>query len=77
MANLPKLKVWIPGNPAEITMELEQARESLFGREINLLITAEGQSIHSYYELSELANKEANRDKEFLELTVLPVIEGG
>ena len=77
MANLPRLKVWIPGNPAEIIMELEQARESLFSREVNLLITAEGQNIHSFYELDELVNGDVNRGKEFVELTALPIIEGG
>ena len=63
MANLPRLKVWIPGNPAEITMELEQARESLFSREVNLLITAEGQNIHSFYELDELFNRKVTEVK--------------
>jgi hypothetical protein len=75
MSQLPKLKIKLPlGYPSEDAFELEQARDRLNFNDGIFLV--EGQRIHSYDELVQLATQDKYRNKEFLELELL-LIEGG
>jgi hypothetical protein len=73
---LPKLKIKLPvGYPSEDVCELEQARYSL--NFDDGVIMVEGQTVHSYDELVEIATQDNFKNKEFLEVVLLQVIEGG
>ena len=79
MSKLPKLKIIGPFRyeGGEIH-DVEQAKDVLFRtNDIPMLIIVEGQSIHSYQELIQLASQEHNKDKEFLEVEELPIILSG
>lgn len=77
MANLPKLKVnktaWT--DEAIEIQEFEQARDFPYDQE--LIIVAEGHQINSYEDLVKLAGQERYKDKECLEIIILPMIVGG
>ena len=76
MANLPKLKVvntlW---DVPEETRDFEQGRGLPFCEQAMIIV--EDQVIRSYDELLQLAAEECHRDKEFLKVMILPVIDGG
>lgn len=78
MSKLPKLKVQSPfgsGNEADIC-DLEQAKNRFdYGYETMVLV--EGQLVNSHEELVKLATREEYKDKEFLEVVLLPYIAGG
>ena len=75
MSRLPKLKIKLPlGYPSEDVCDLEQAKYRLnFDAGIFLV---EGQRVHSYDELVQLATQDKYKNKEFLEIELL-LIEGG
>jgi len=76
MSQLPKLKIKLPlGSLSEDVCELEQAKYRLNFDDGVLLV--EGQTVHSYDELVQLANQDNYKNKEFLEVVLLQVIEGG
>lgn len=78
MSSLPKLKIQSflePESKVKIC-DLGQA-ESYINYGVEMVVLMEGNLIHSHQELAELVRKEPYRDKEFLEVTILPVIEGG
>ena len=77
MSKLPKLKITVPGDPVERTIDLEQATEALFSREVNCLIIVEGKTINSYFELAQLASRDSYKNKGYLEVIVLPFVAGG
>ena len=74
---LPKLKVdglgWDVGRDS---CEFDQARYFPFNQP-DLVIVAEGQVIRSYEDLLQLAKVDEHKDKEFLEVSFLPIIVGG
>ena len=78
MSKLPKLKVqslYGSGNEADIC-DLEQAKNRFdYGSEAIVLV--EGQVVNSHEELVKLASQEKYKDKEFLEVVLLPFIVGG
>jgi hypothetical protein len=76
MYRLPKLKIKLPfGDQSEDVCELEQAKYCLNFDEGVFLV--EGQTVHSYDELVQLATQDNYKNKEFLEVELLQVIEGG
>jgi hypothetical protein len=76
MSRLPKLKIKLPfGNESEDVCELEQAKYCLNFDEGVFLV--EGQTVHSYDELVQLANQNNYKNKEFLEVVLVQAIEGG
>ena len=76
MSKSPKLKIKLPGNNAgEDIFDLEEAKDRL--NFDDGIIMMEGQTIHSYSELLEVAHQENHRDKEVLEIVLLQVIIGG
>jgi len=77
MPTLPKLKVKLPfGYPDEDICELEQAKYRFsYGDEY--LVVVEGQVINSYEELAQLASRDDYKDKEFIEVVLLPALAGG
>lgn len=69
-----KIKSLLESPEKEYIWELEEAKNRFdYGPEA--IVVVEGRIINSDEELIRLA--EQNRDKEFLEITILPVIEGG
>lgn len=80
MSNLPKLKVrpmFKAGNENEVDIcDIEQVK-SRFDFAYETVILVEGQVINSYEELIELARQDKYKDREFLEVTLLPFIAGG
>ena len=76
MSPLPKLKIKLPGSHSggEI-LDLEEARNFL--NFDDGVITVEGRTVHSFDELFELANRETYRNREFLHVVLLQIIEGG
>ena len=78
MHKLPKLRVqsfFEFDNKADI-YDLEQAKDRI-DYESESIILLEGQAVNSHEELVQLATKEQYKDKEFLEVVVLPYIVGG
>ena len=74
----PKLKVKSFLDP-ELdfgTLDLEQARDKL-DYEAENIILLEGQLVNSHEELVRLASQDEYKDKELLEVTLLPYIVGG
>ena len=77
MSKSPKLKVKLPfGDPSEDICELEQAKYR-FTYSQDVLVVVEGQVVNSYEELVQLANQDNYKDKEFLEVELIPGIVGG
>jgi hypothetical protein len=78
MSKLPKLKVqslFESGGDSDIC-EIEQAKHRfVYGTET--IVMVEGQVVNSHEELVQLANQEPYKDKEFLEIVLLPFIIGG
>ena len=77
MSKLPKLKIKLLfGYPSEDICELEQAKYRFtYGQEG--LVVVEGQVVNSYEELVQLASRDDYKDKEFLEVELLPALIGG
>lgn len=76
MSQLPKLKIKLPlGTSSEDVCELEQAKYR-FNFDDGVLLV-EGQTVHSYDELVQLATQDNYKNKEFLEVVLLQVIDGG
>jgi hypothetical protein len=73
---LPKLKIKLPGSySGEEVLDLEEARALL--NFDDGVITVEGKTVHSFDELMEIANRDTNKNKEFLQAALLQIIEGG
>jgi hypothetical protein len=73
---MPKLKIksLLESPVKEDICEVEEVRDR-FEYGPQSIVVVEGTIVNSYDELVKMA--EQNREKEFLEVTVLPVIEGG
>ena len=78
MSKLPRLKLKKPNShPFEEIRDFEQSKYFLFGYGDSAIVQVEGQVINSYEELVHLAAQEDNRDKDFLEVLLLPAVLGG
>ena len=76
MSRLPKLKIKLPsGNPDEYIYDLEEARDVLNFSEGVFVV--DGQWIHSFDEIIDLARQDSFRDREFIEVEWLHVMGGG
>ena len=77
MTRIPRLKVQLPfGNQDDSICELEQAKYR-FNFDNEVVVVAEGQVIKSYEELVELTRREDLKEKEFIEVKLIPLILGG
>lgn len=74
MPKLPKLRLKMPDGTEEIR-RFEEAKTLLANW--GVLFVAEGQVISSYEELVELADRNPYKNKESLEVMLIPFIEGG
>jgi hypothetical protein len=78
MSKLPKLKIKFRfGYPGEDICELEQAKYRFDFGGGRVLVVVEGQLMNSYDELVQLAAQDDYKDKEFLEVLLLPAVVGG
>lgn len=76
MSPLPKLKIKLPrSNPDEYIYNLEEARDVLNFSEGVFIV--DGQWIHSYNELVNIAKQERFREKDFIEVEWIQVMGGG
>ena len=77
MPRFPKLKVthWVDGRPSQEILEFEQAPYFLF--HYDMIVAVEGEVIHSYEDLVQLASQVRHKDKEFLEVELETVLGGG
>lgn len=78
MSRLPKLKVttWDCGYQCEEIRDFEQAKDFL-NFDAAYVVRVEGQIVSCYDQLVRLAAQDWYKDKEFLEVTILPLIGGG
>jgi len=78
VSGLPKLRIKLPYvNVSEEFCDLEQAKHRFnYGNEA-FLIVVDGQLINSYEELLQLAELDCYKDKEFLDVLLLPIAGGG
>jgi len=72
MPDLPKLKVRRAWNPEEETVAMDEARSFLFSHGPDMTIIVEGQVIYSYEELIEIVSQEPYKEKDFLEVVMIP-----
>ncbi len=77
MSGLPKIKLEQPLYPFEEIRDFEEAKHFLFSYGANAMIMVEGQLINSYEEFVQLAAQDCYKDKEFLEVVLLPTLIGG
>jgi hypothetical protein len=77
MPRFPKLKVthWVDGQPSQEILDFEQAPYFLFNYDV--LVAVEGEVMHSYEELVQLASQDHYKDRDFLEVRVETIIGGG
>jgi len=77
MSKLPKLKIILPfGYAPESICDFEEAKHRLFYAP-DLLVFVEGHVIYSYEELVQIASQDRYKDKEFLEVVLTHLIDGG
>jgi len=78
MSELPKLKVttWHRGYQCEDICDLEQAKDFL-NFDSTYQVTVEGQVLSCYDQLVRLVAQDFYKDKEFIEVVLLPLIGGG
>ena len=80
MSKLPKLKVKMPNGNEEIH-EFEEAKSSFPNWAIQgILVLIDGQErqvVKSYEELVNMVAQNQYKDREFLEMVLLPFIDGG
>ena len=75
MAKLPKLIIKPFGYSIEVVCDLEEA-----GNYLNFdggVILIEGRIIHCYDELVQVAVQDKYKDREIIEVVLLPIITGG
>ena len=78
MSDLPKLKIrsLLGSEPKEDICDLEQAKQRL-DYESETIVLVEGHMVNSHEKLVQVATQERYKDKEFLEVVLLPLIAGG
>jgi len=72
MTALPKLKITKSWEPTQEVQDLDKARDSLFAYGSGMIILVEGRSIVSYEELVQLVRMDDYKDREFLEVVMVP-----
>jgi hypothetical protein len=72
MAEFPKLKIRRVWDSREEVRDLEKSGYSLFVHGPDMIVLAEGRRITSYEDLMSLATRDSHRDKEFLEILMVP-----
>ena len=78
MSELPKLKLKKPyGYPFEEIRDCKQAQYFLFNYGTDAIVMVEGQVITSYEELLQLATRDCYKDRDSLEVVLLPAVIGG
>jgi len=80
MSKSPKLKIkkHFGGSRLEEKIcDFEQAQYLLLNWWDSVIVAVEGQVIHSYEELVQLATQDCYKDKEFLEVGLYPQAGGG
>ena len=76
MSSLPKLKIKLPGNNGkEYIFTLEEARNIIKFDEAIFMV--EGQGVHSYDALVNIASQDRYKDREYIEVVWLHMIDGG
>ena len=77
MSKLPKLKVKKTpfGYSDEETYVFEQAKNFSYGQ--GSFVMVEGQVVNSYEELVRLVNRDDYKDREFLEIVLVPFMDVG
>jgi hypothetical protein len=76
MSQLPKLKIKLPGGyPREEICELAEAENRLDF--VDGVILVEGQSVHSRNELIQMVTQDKYKNKEYIEVVILSIIDGG
>jgi hypothetical protein len=77
MPGLPKIKLEQPLYPFEEMRDFKEAQYFLFSYGADAMIVVEGQVINSYEEFVQLAAQDCYKDREFLEVVLLPTLIGG
>jgi len=78
MTALPKLRIRVPSeNTAPEICSLEQAQYRFNWQIEPFLISVEGQFIKSFEDLLDLAKQDLFKDREFLEVELVPWLDGG
>ena len=77
MSKLPKLKVKRTWDPVEEIRDFEQAQYFLFSHGADVIVEVEGQVVKSYGELLQLASQDRYKGREFLEVSLSPVVIAG
>ncbi|MFC1979518.1 hypothetical protein ACFLVS_01390 [Chloroflexota bacterium] len=78
MSKLPKLRVkLLVGHSNEEVRDFEQTQYFLFSYGANTVVMVEGRIVNSYEELVQLAAQGYYKDKESLEVQLLPAVIGG
>jgi hypothetical protein len=74
---LPKLKIKLPYSHPDVEIcSLEEAKYRLsYGQGVHVVV--DGHAVNSYDELVSLAEQNCYREKEFIEVLILPMIGGG
>jgi len=76
MSPLPKLKIKLPGaDREEYICTLEEARNIIKFDEAIFMV--EGQGVHSYDALVNIASQDMFRDREYIEVVWLHMVDGG
>ncbi len=77
MPELPKLKIKLPFGPLMWDYcSLDEAKHR-FDFIPETLVSVEGQLIHSYEELVSIATQDCNKNRQFIEIELIPLIGGG
>lgn len=76
---MPRLKIRSLLDSAEKTeiCDLEQAKSRFAQWPVSIIVVVEGHAVNSQEELAHLVSQERYQDREFLDVMVMPVIEGG
>jgi hypothetical protein len=75
ISDRPGLKIKYFGSTAEDSCDLDQGRY-IFNLDEGIIL-ADGRTVQTYAELVELAAQDKYKDKNFIEIMILPAIMGG
>ena len=77
MSRFPKLKVthWVDTQASQEVIDFDQAPHFLFNYDV--IVAVEGEVIHSYADLVQLASQDRFKDRDFLDVQMETVVAGG
>jgi hypothetical protein len=75
MTKLPKLRIQTDPSEPAVVEDFEQAANLPYNR--GLIIAVEGHMVSSFEELKNLLEKHQYWDKEYLNVSLLPIVLGG